>query len=136
MTATLRVVLVIASAFTACMIMKRIRESKLQIEDSIFWIGFSLVLLVFSIFPAVPDFLAHMAGTYTTANFIYIFVIFLLIVQMFRQTIKISRLESRLRELVQFIALEENEARANAPTAANNNARFSSAHEEDKNGKD
>ena len=70
MTPTLRVVLIVVSILTTFMIMRKIRQSKLQIEDSIFWLGFSSILIVFSIFPGLPDLLAELAGTYTTANFI------------------------------------------------------------------
>ena len=108
MTTTLRIVLIVVSILTTMLIMRRIRQSKLQIEDSIFWIGFSSILILFSLFPKLPDLLARMAGTYTTANFIYLAVIFLLIVKMFHMSIKMSQLETRVKELVQEMALEEN----------------------------
>ena len=97
MTPTLRVVLIVVSILTTFMIMRKIRQSKLQIEDSIFWLGFSSILIVFSIFPGLPDLLAELAGTYTTANFIYLAVIFLLIVKMFHMSIKQSQLETKIR---------------------------------------
>lgn len=97
---------------TTALIMRRIRQSKLQIEDSIFWIGFSFILILFSIFPQIPAILARMAGTYTTANFIFLAVIFLLIVKMFHMSIKMSQLETRVKELVQEMALEENRRNA------------------------
>lgn len=109
MTPTLRVVLIVVSILTTFMIMRKIRQSKLQIEDSIFWLGFSSILIVFSIFPGLPDLLAELAGTYTTANFIYLAVIFLLIVKMFHMSIKQSQLETKIKDLAQKIALDENE---------------------------
>ena len=57
---------------------------------------------------AVTAILARLAGTYTTANFIFLSVIFLLIVKMFHMSIKMSQLETRVKELVQEMALEEN----------------------------
>lgn len=109
MTPTLRVVLIVVSILTTFMIMRKIRQSKLQIEDSIFWLGFSSILIVFSIFPKLPDLLAELAGTYTTANFIYLAVIFLLIVKMFHMSIKQSQLETKIKDLAQKIAIDENE---------------------------
>ena len=106
MTPTPRVVLIVVSILTTFMIMRKIRQSKLQIEDSIFWLGFSSILLVFSIFPGLPDLLAELAGTYTTANFIYLAVIFLLIVKMFHMSIKQSQLETKIKDLAQKIALD------------------------------
>ena len=108
MTFMLRIVLIVVSMAPTALIMRRIRQSKLQIEDSIFWIGFSFILILFSIFPQIPAILARMAGTYTTANFIFLSVIFLLIVKMFHMSIKMSQLETRVKELVQEMALEEN----------------------------
>ena len=116
MTPTLRVVLIVVSILTTFMIMRKIRQSKLQIEDSIFWLGFSSILIVFSIFPGLPDLLAELAGTYTTANFIYLAVIFLLIVKMFHMSIKQSQLETKIKDLAQKIALDENERGKEAQT--------------------
>ena len=117
MTPTLRVVLIVVSILTTFMIMRKIRQSKLQIEDSIFWLGFSSILIVFSIFPWLPDLLAELAGTYTTANFIYLSVIFLLIVKMFHMSIKQSQLETKIKDLAQKIALDENERGKEAQTS-------------------
>ena len=117
MTPTLRVVLIVVSILTTFMIMRKIRQSKLQIEDSIFWLGFSSILIVFSIFPGLPDLLAERAGTYTTANFIYLAVIFLLIVKMFHMSIKQSQLETKIKDLAQKIALDENERGKEAQTS-------------------
>ena len=105
------------SILTTFMIMRKIRQSKLQIEDSIFWLGFSSILIVFSIFPGLPDLLAELAGTYTTANFIYLAVIFLLIVKMFHMSIKQSQLETKIKDLAQKIALDENERGKEAQTS-------------------
>ena len=109
MTVTLRVVVIVASVLTAGLILQKIRQSKLQIEDSIFWLAFSMILIIFSVFPGLPDLLARLAGTYTTANFIYLMIIFLLIMKLFHMSIKMSQLESRIRELAQEMALEKNE---------------------------
>ena len=114
MTPTLRVVLIVVSILTTFLLMRRIRQSRLQIEDSMFWIGFSAILILFSVFPGAADFLAGLAGTYTTANFIYLAVIFLLILKLFSMSIKMSQLETRLKELVQEMALAEHARRAEA----------------------
>ncbi|MCB6611013.1 DUF2304 domain-containing protein [[Clostridium] symbiosum] len=133
MTFMLRIVLIIVSMATTALIMRRIRQSKLQIEDSIFWIGFSFILILFSIFPQIPAILARMAGTYTTANFIFLSVIFLLIVKMFHMSIKMSQLESRVKELVQEMALEENRrtAEKSNKTEAGVNAEAETGKDED-----
>ena len=53
MTTMLRIVLVIVSVLTAWMIMRKIRTSQMRIEDSIFWIGFLFMLILFSVCPQI-----------------------------------------------------------------------------------
>ena len=107
MTMTLRIALVLVSLGTFSLMMRKIRQSKLQIESAIFWIVLSIVLVVFSIFPSVADFASRLLGIYATTNFLFLFAIFLLIVKVFYMTIHISQLETRVKELVQQMALEE-----------------------------
>lgn len=107
MTTTLRVLLILASLGTFSLMMHKIRRSKVQIESSIFWIVLALVLVVYSVFPPVADFCARLLGIYATTNFLFVFAIFVLIVKIFYMTIHISQLETRVKELVQQMALEE-----------------------------
>lgn len=107
MTMMLRVVLILASAATLTMMIQKIRKAKLQIEDAIFWVLVSLMFVVFSVFPQVADFLAHLLGIYATVNFLFLFIIFLLLLRVFSMTLRISQLETKLKELIQKIALYE-----------------------------
>ena len=79
----------------------------MQIESAIFWIILALVLVVFSVFTQAADFIAHCLGIYSTANFLFLFAIFILILKVFYMTIHISQLETKIKELVQRMALEE-----------------------------
>ena len=107
MTMTLRVALVLVCVATMFLMMKKIRQSKLQIESAIFWIVLAGVLVVISIFPSVADFASHLVGIYATTNFLFVFAIFVLIMKVFYMTIHISQLETKIKELVQKMALEE-----------------------------
>lgn len=110
MTMTLRIALILVSLGTLFLMMRKIRQSKVQIESVIFWIVLAIVLVVFSIFPSVADFLAHLLGIYSTANFLFLFVIFVLIMKEFYMTLHVSQLETKIKELVQQQALEEKKA--------------------------
>ena len=107
MTITLRIALILVSVATFFQMMREIRQSKVQIESAIFWIVLALVLVVFSVFPRAADFIAHCLGIYSTANFLFLFAIFVLILKVFYMTIHISQLETKIKELVQKMALEE-----------------------------
>lgn len=107
MTVTLRGVLIVVSVLTMLMIMRKIRLSKMRIEDSVFWIGFSFLLILFSLFPKAVYLVSDLAGTQTPVNFIFLAVIFVLILRMFRLTVKLSELETKVRDLVQKMAIDE-----------------------------
>lgn len=111
MTVVLRSVLICVSILLTFYVIRKIRHSKMKIEDSIFWVMFALLLVAFSLFPRVADLLSGMVGTYSTANFIFAFMIFILLVKVFFQSIKISQLERRVTELIQMLALDREEAR-------------------------
>jgi hypothetical protein len=81
----------------------------MKIEDSIFWVMFALLLVLFSLFPKLADFISSMVGTYSTANFIFTFMIFILLLKVFFQSVKISQLERRVTELIQTFALDKEE---------------------------
>lgn len=107
MTPIFRIVLIVASMMTLFGIVRKVRNSKVQIESSLFWIGFSGLLFVLSIFPGIAEFVADVLGIYSTVNFIFLFVIFVLLINQFFTSIKISQLENKIKELTQEIAVRE-----------------------------
>ena len=107
MTVIFRVILVIVSILTMAFMMRKIRQAKVQIEAALFWVIMALILVVFSLFPAVADACAHLLGIHSTPNFLFLFMIFLLIVKVFGMTLQMSQMESRQKELVQRIALDQ-----------------------------
>lgn len=111
MTPIFRVLLIVVSLFTTYYILKRIRQSKLQIEYAIFWIFFSGVLIVFSLFPWLVSMFTRMIGMQLPVNFIFLLFIFVLMVKLFFMTIELSTLENKVKDLTQELALEEKERR-------------------------
>ncbi|MCI8333891.1 MAG: DUF2304 domain-containing protein [Lachnospiraceae bacterium] len=107
MTLVFRVILIVVSLFTTYYILKRIRQSKLQIEYAIFWILFSGVLIVFSLFPWLVSMFTRMIGMQLPVNFIFLLFIFVLMVKLFFMTIELSTLENKVKDLTQELALEE-----------------------------
>ena len=80
---------------------------KVQIEAAMFWVIMALILVVFAVVPGAADLCARLLGIYSTPNFLFLFMIFLLIVKAFGMTIQLSQLESKQRELIQKMALEQ-----------------------------
>lgn len=104
-----RVILVIVSLLTMSFMMRKIRQAKVQIEAAMFWVIVALILVVFSLFPGVADACARLLGIYSTPNFLFLFMIFLLMVKVFGMTLQVSQMESKQKELVQKIALAQKE---------------------------
>jgi hypothetical protein len=101
MTMMLRVVLIVVSVITMTFMMRKIRQAKVQIEAAMFWVIMALILVVFAVVPGAADLCARLLGIYSTPNFLFLFMIFLLIVK------ALSQLESKQRELIQKMALEQ-----------------------------
>lgn len=108
MSVALRIILCVASILTCIYIARKLRKSQIQVMDTIFWIGLSLVFIVFSVFPNIARELALLMGFQASVNFIFLLVIFLLLIRCFLLTIRISQLDDKLKNLVEEIALKEN----------------------------
>lgn len=106
MTTMLRILLVVVSVVTTAYMLRKIRQAKMQIEAAMFWMAFALVLVAFSIYPPMADACARLLGIYSTPNFLFLSMIFLLVVKVFGMTLHISQLESRQKDLVQKMALD------------------------------
>lgn len=103
----LRVTLILVSLVTFLFISRKIRNSKVKLEDSIFWLCFAGILLVLSIFPQVFFVLADIVGIYTPVNFVFLFFIFVLLIICFRMNMRISRSDTKIKELSQQLAIEK-----------------------------
>lgn len=107
MSIVLRFVLMIVSIVTFVVIVRKIRNAKVQIENSLFWIVFAGILLLLAFFPDLATYAAQLLGISAPVNFIFLFVIFVLLIHQFYNTIKISQLENKLKELTQELAVRE-----------------------------
>ena len=101
--------LILGAILMTYFILKKIRQSKLQIEYAIFWIIFSVVLLIFSLFPFLVAMMTRAIGMELPVNFIFLLFILILILKAFFQTIETSALENKVRNLTQRLAIEEKE---------------------------
>jgi len=111
MTLLFRIILLAVCLFTYFFLHHSIKKERMRIEESIFWLILSLLLLVFSIFPGIPDILARLLGIYSTANFLFLFVIFILLLRLFYVNAALGKLEERVKTLVQNEALRDRRER-------------------------
>ena len=86
MSLAMRILLIVGSVLTACYVLRRVRKSRMRTEDSVFWLVFSLILVVM-------------------ANLVFLIVIFLLIIKLFLMDQRISRLQRQMTETAQTVAM-------------------------------
>lgn len=105
MSLTLRIFLIISSVISVIYTMKKIRKSQLNIDDSLYWIIMSVLLLVMSIFPGAVEWASRLFGFIGVVNFVFFFMIFAVIVKLFQVAIDLSITKHRLNSLIQKVAL-------------------------------
>ena len=99
-----RVIIILVCLGTSLFLHRSIKKAKMRIEESIFW-------LVFAIFPFVPDFMARSLGIYSTPNFLFLLVIFILLLRLFHTHVELGKLEEKVNRIVQDMALKERKER-------------------------
>ena len=109
MTIVFRIVLIAVAVLSLLYMMRKIHQSKLQIEHSLFWVIFSIIILIIAIFPQLPIWLAKLLGIQSPVNLVYLIIIFVLIIRLFQVTLQMSKLENRLKNFVQHEAIREHE---------------------------
>lgn len=119
MTIALRIILIVVSLLTFIFIAKKIRNSKVKLEDSIFWICFAGLIFIFSLFPQIFYAISTVVGTYTPVNFVFLFFIFVLLIQSFNLSMRISQADIKIKELTQQLAIEKFERYQNDRGKAN-----------------
>ncbi len=103
----LQMVFILASIITFIFVIKKIQKHGLNIEDSIVWILWAILLLIISIFPQIPTWISNELGFMSTSNFIFCLFIFFLYIMLFTQTAQISKLKEKQKELIQKLSLKE-----------------------------
>lgn len=109
MSVALRGLLFLASLGMMVFVVRRIRRAQIRVEDTLFWMGFTLVLLVLSLFPDIAYWAARMIGIVSPVNFVFLCIIFVLMVKLFLMSVQVSMLTEKVKRLAQWAAIREAE---------------------------
>ncbi len=101
MSTVMRLLLFAGSVLMSCYVLHCIRRSRMRMEDSLFWVFFSLILLFLAVFPSAAQTVANWFGVISTVNLVYLVIIFILLVKLLLTDQKVSRLETMLSHLIQ-----------------------------------
>ena len=105
----LQLVFIIASVLTFIFVIRKIRKHGLNIDDSIVWILWAIVLLILSIFPDLSFFVSDQLGFMSPSNFIFSLFTFFLYIILFSQSVQISKLKEKQKELIQKLSITQYE---------------------------
>lgn len=102
----LRILMIIGAVLLMLFMLKKIRNAKLKIEHTIFWIVFSSILVLMGIFPQLFYWVSRLLGFQAPINMIYLVIIFILIVKLFLASVQVSHLENKVDSLIQQVAID------------------------------
>lgn len=107
MSIVLRSILILASVGTCIFISRKLKKSQVNRYEMSFWIVLSGLLIVISIFPGIIDLLCHILGIYSPVNTVFLIIIFSLLIKLFLLHVKLSKLEHKVMDLVEELAIEK-----------------------------
>lgn len=112
--------LLVGALLTFWLILRKIRKAEVTIADSTFWFLFALSLVLMGVFRQIPFFFANVFGIESPANFVFVYVIAVLVIREFYATVEVSQLRAKLRNLVQNQALADAQKQTDAASNAAN----------------
>ncbi len=108
MSVSLRILLIVASAIAFIYISRKLKKAEIGLMDTVFWILLAAVFVIIGIFPSIAVKGAALFGFIAPVNFIFLVVLFLLLFRNFILTVRVSKLEERVQNLIQEIAIRRN----------------------------
>ena len=98
MSFTLRVLLIVFAVIVFYFVIRKLKKAQMQVLDSLFWIMFSTSFVL----------LGGLLGFMSASNFVFLYVIAVLVVRDFTISLRLAKQEERLNSLVQAAALNWN----------------------------
>ena len=108
MSEALRLFLFFGAIISFFVVIKNIRKSRMLIADCLCWFFISFLGLLLALFTRISFAMSKLLGIESPVNLVFLFLISLLLLLTFKQTIRISELEIKIRELTQDITIERN----------------------------
>ena len=109
MSIILRVVLIICSLLSFVLCIKKVKQCKMRVADSIIWIIGSFLLILMSVFSHAVEWISIKLGFMAPVNFVFLVIIGFLLVENFMSNLKRAMLNEKVKNLDHYIALEEYE---------------------------
>ena len=110
MSVALRFLLIVFSLATMVFCVRKIRASSMLIDDALFWFMLTVTISLLAVFPQIGVALSAWLGIESPANLVFLVMIFLLMVKVFSQALRLAQMQTKLERTVQELALQKLEA--------------------------
>lgn len=107
MTPPFAILLIVGAVVVFALVLRKIRRAEIAVADSVFWFFFALSLVVLAAFPGIAFKLSEMLGFMSVVNFVFLYVIAVLVVKVFFMAAEIAKLRAKQAELVEEKALSD-----------------------------
>lgn len=109
MSITLKVILIVLSFISFFLCILKIKKSQLKMDSSIIWMLGSILLIFMSIFSDAVEWFSDLLGFMAPVNFVFFIIIVFLLIEVFVDGIRISKLNDKIKDLNHYIAIKEKE---------------------------
>ncbi|MCR4440812.1 MAG: DUF2304 domain-containing protein [Peptococcaceae bacterium] len=107
MGSTLRIVILFTGLSAVCAVFYLLVKRKINERNSLFWLCGALAILVFSTMPDTLEIMADLAGVKYPPTLLFLLSILVILFITLHQSIQISVLQERVKELTQRLAIEQ-----------------------------
>lgn len=105
MSVILRVEMLIFSSIFFVYIIRSINKNVFLLKNAILWLFISVGLVIFAVFPKIPDWLATTFGFETTSNFLLIIAVFVLLFIEIKNSALLSKQQNQIKLLIQELSI-------------------------------
>ena len=99
MTLNLRVILIICSILSFILCVRKIKQAKLKVENSIIWMSGSIILILMSIFSKAVEWISQKLGFMAPVNFVFVTIIAFLLIEVYMLNLKITEVNEKVKNL-------------------------------------
>lgn len=105
----IRILLIIATISCFVFLIRGVKKGKFGANYMVGWIVASGFLVIMSLFPEMIYKFSEIIGIISPVNIVFLVIIFLLIILVFTLFNKVSKLEDKLKDVIQEISIKNNE---------------------------
>lgn len=105
MSPLLRIEMFIIAILFLFFVIRSINKNHMSLNRAFGWLITSIVLVIFSLFPGLPEKLSILFGFETTSNFLFLIAVFVLLILAIQNTIVTSKQQNQIKSLIQELSI-------------------------------